>query len=239
MKRPAACLRRCLLLACLALAARVPAHAQTLQSVVQAHVQAMGGEEALRRLKTVQMEGTIRQYLVLSAAFESVIVQGEGVSRSLSWNGVRYRIVATAQGGHRMEGDGKRKPLDPREVAGELDAADLAGPFVDTEKKGISLQWLGEKTLKGGIKTHVVEASRREREPVRYFIRSDNHLLARMETRSFHTDKARWQGQSIDYEDHRPVAGVQMPFRIRLGDEYTVTVKAYKVNEAVDPAAFQ
>lgn len=232
-------LRRCGVCLTLGLAAIVPAHAQNLQSVVQAHVEAMGGEQALRGLRTLQMDASTR-YMLFKLSIRSTISHDEGVVRSVYAGREKIaEMVATARGGHEVDNKGKRKAMDAREAAEAFKDADLSGPFVDTEKKGIALALVGEKVLKNGVKTHVVEVRRSGFEPERHFIRVDNHLLARIEDKTFNTEKSRWEDDATDYDDYRTVSGVKMPFLIRDKDGDTFTVNSYKVNEALDPSIFK
>jgi hypothetical protein len=115
----------------------------------------------------------------------------------------------------------------------------LSGPFVDTEKKGISLQLLGEKMHKDGIKAHVIEVKRTGYDPERHFIRVDNHLLARIEKKTFNSEKSLWEDDATDYEDYRTVNGVKLPFVIREKEIDKLTVNNYKINAPIDPAVFK
>jgi len=223
----------------LALTTLQPAQAQDLQTVVNAHVQAMGGEVALRQLKTLQMDASTR-YLLFKLSVRSVIVHDEGVSRSVySGREKVLETVATARGGHEIDDKGKRKPMDPREAADAFKDTDLSGPFVDTEKKGIALQLLGQRVLKSGVKTHVVEVRRRGQEPQRHFIRVDDHMVVRIEDKNFNAEKSVWEEDATDFDDYRSVGGIKLPFLIRDKDGDALNVSSYKINEPVDPAVFK
>lgn len=214
------------------------AQAQTLSDIVARHVQALGGADTLRAAKTLQMEGSTKVMLFITMTIRNVIANGEGMSTSIILNGdEKSRIVTTRQGSVTLE-EGKRQPLDPREAAGLFDETDLAGPFVDSEKKGIALKLLGEQTLKGIGKTYVLEVQRGNDRPAsRHYIRADNYLLARMETRSFSTEDKQWKDEWTEYDDYRAVDGLVLPHRLRT-DEGEITVSSYKVNAPVDRKIF-
>jgi hypothetical protein len=214
------------------------AQAQSLQEVVSQHVQALGGADKLRSLQSLQLEAETKVMLFMTIKVRTVMLNNEGVRLTIYMgNDEVSRSVATPQGGASFE-DGKRKAMDPREASGLFESADLSGPFVDSEKKGITLKLLGQQPLQRGGQAYVIEVQRPGGRPAsRHFIRTDNFMVARIEEQTYSTEDRKWKEEWDEFDDYREVQGVKMAHRIRSDDgEFKVT--SYRVNESLDKRMF-
>lgn len=217
----------------------VLAHAESLQDIVNRHTEAMGGIEKLRAIKTQKMEAGTRVMVWMNVTVRNWIRHGEAIASSISLNGDEStRTIVTQKGGVTIE-DGKQTPMDPREAASFMDDADLSGPFVDSAKKGLTLKLIGEKTIDKAGKTYAIEVQKNGGRPAAvYYIRADNYLIARMETKNYSTSEGRWEDTWTEYEDYRSVDGIKLPYVLRQS-EAEISVTSYKLNEALDSKVFK
>jgi hypothetical protein len=230
--------KRVLLGALLMWGASAPIQAQSLQEIVSQHVQALGGADKLRSMQSLQLEAETRVMLFMTLKVRTSMVNNQGVSIVVNLGQDEVsRSVVTPQGGATFE-EGKRTAMDPREASGIFDSADLAGPFVDSEKKGISLKLLGEQPLKRGGKAYVIDVQRGADRPAnRYFIRTDNFMIARVEEKSYSTEKQKWEDEWNEFDDYRDVQGIKMAYTLRTS-EADLKITSYKVNEPLDKRVF-
>ena len=230
--------RRFLLGLLLSLGSLGLAQAQSLQDIVSQHVQALGGADRLRNLQSLQLEAETKVMLLMTIKVRTVMVNNEGVHLTIAMGKDEVsRSVATPQGGATFE-DGKRMPMDPREASGLFESADLSGPFVDSDKKGITLKLLGQQPLKRGGQAYVLEVLRPGGRPAsRHFIRTDNFLVARVEEQSYSTEDGKWKEEWNEFDDYREVQGVKMAYRIR-STEGELRVTSYKANAPLDKRMF-
>jgi|GEM_PF-4680818 len=224
-------------------AATHAAHAQNLEDIVSRHVQALGGADKLRAVKTLHIDAGTKVLLFMNINIRTLIADAQGVWSSVVINGdEKMRMIVTRQGGVTIESDEgkqKRTVMDAREAKGTFDDADLSGPFVDTQKKGISLKLLGEKKLPRVGSAYVIEVQRdAERTPSRYYIRTDNFLLARTESKTFSTEDKAWKDEWTDYDDYRTVSGIPLAHKMTT-DDGELTVNSYKVNAPIESKIFE
>jgi hypothetical protein len=174
----------------------------------------------------------------MTVRVQNTIAHGEGFHMVIHLGQDEVsRSIANAQGGVSVD-EGKRTPLDPREARGLFNSADLSGPFVDSASKGITLKLLGEQTLKQVGKTHVIEVDRGRGDPVsRHYIRADNFMVARVEEKSYSTEKKQWEDEWSEYDDYRMVGGIQLPHRLKT-QEGELKVTSYRVNPLIDKKVF-
>lgn len=187
----------------------------SLQQVVDRHIEASGGREALSALNTVRLSG-IQTFN--AGAFESPFTISFKRPNKMRLSFVVQGIEAVqaydgTTGWRLMPFMGK---TDPEPVTGDElkeleDQADLEGPLVDWEKKGHQVTLLGLEDIEGtpAYKLKLVQKNGIEST---IFLEAESFL-------SIRADSSRnINGQTVEFTtilgDYKEVAGVMLPHSI-------------------------
>jgi hypothetical protein len=209
------------------------APAVTADQVIEKYVTALGGADAIKKINSRVMMGSI-----LANGSESPIelfTKAPNKRVSIS-NGQSYTAFDGTMGWMGNSGRPAREMS-----ASEADAAGLDAEFaLALRLKEIFPQLRrGRPETIAGVECETLNASRPGRPPVRLYFDKNSGLLVRM-IRYADTPIGRNPTQ-IDYADYREVDGVKSPFRwtlARPNGRFTIQVKEEKVNVPIDDAKF-
>jgi hypothetical protein len=227
-------------LACLA----ASAGAQTADELVAKNLQAKGGLEKIKAIKTLRMKGRLNQ-----GGFTAVV--GQELKRP-----AMLRTTFTVQGMTAIQAyDGQAgwqiSPFQGRkdpELLGEDDLrdlvedADMDGPLVDYKEKGHTVEYLGHDTVDGDD-VYRLKCTLKNGDIVYYYLDPDSSLEIRTERQQFIRGAVR-ERQS-DLGSYKPVAGVMFPYSIESGPKNNpsvrskVTIESIEANVPIDDIAFK
>jgi outer membrane lipoprotein-sorting protein len=216
-----------------------------VDEIVEAHIAARGGLEAIEAVDSVRATGTA----VASGGRIARVVQeikrpglyrlefsSQGTKAVFAHDGDDGWYVAPGQG-----------VFEPRPVVPEhdsevgIDERDIEGPLVNWREKGHTVELVGRETLSGGeadkLKITLADGA------IRYdFIDTATHLLVR-------SDSTEWIGGrelSLEesYSDFREVGGLVVPFHIETHvtdrpESIVVTVEEVELNPEIDDSRFR
>jgi hypothetical protein len=221
------------------LAASPPA--ETVDSIVQKHVEARGGLERLRSVRTLRAEGRMKIRGRREATF------------SLAWEKLRRaRIELTIQGKANLlvlDGDhgwlvapglGMPEPVPlPPEVMGQIvRGVDLEGPLVDYARKGHRVRLLGPHSVEG-TSAWELEVTTRDGTTLHVFVDAERFL----EIKEVHKESATGLDLETTFSDYKSVDGLLMPHRLTsalrgsLADE--TTIESIELNASLDEVEFE
>jgi hypothetical protein len=227
-------------LACLA----ASAGAQTADELVTKNLQAKGGLDKIKAIKTLRMKGRLNQ-----GGFTAVV--GQELKRP-----AMLRTTFTVQGMTAIQAyDGQAgwqiSPFQGRkdpELLGEDDLrdlvedADMDGPLVDYKEKGHTVEYLGHDTVDGDD-VYRLKCTLKNGDIVYYYLDPDSSLEIRTERQQFIRGAVR-ERQS-DLGSYKPVAGVMFPYSIESGPKNNpsvrskVTIESIEANVPIDDTAFK
>jgi hypothetical protein len=205
----------------------------TADQIVEKYVTALGGADAIRKVTSRVMKGTI-----LTGGSETPIelfTKAPNKRISIS-NGQSYTAFDGTAGWMGSTGRPAREMS-----ATESEAAGLDAEFsLALRLKEIFPQLRrGRPETIGGVECEVLNASRPGRPPVRLYFEKNSGLLVRM-VRYAETPVGR-NATQIDYADYREMDGVKSPFRWTLSrpnGRFTIQVKEARNNVAIEDAKF-
>jgi outer membrane lipoprotein-sorting protein len=232
---------RAIALAALALAASA-AHAQTVDDIVRAYLEARGGAARLRAVQSLRFAGTMEVGDV-KAPFTLELARP---------NKMRTEFVVQGQTGVRAY-DGQhawaRVPLPgepprlmtPEEAADARAQADVdMSPLVDAAAKGYTIELVGRDRLPGGD-TWKLLVRGHDGPPRTLHIDSRSHLVVEtIDTRSE-------EGQPTDFvteiSDYRSVGGLMFPHRIEVGpkgkpERQRLLIQKVEINPTLEASRF-
>jgi hypothetical protein len=217
----------------------------TVDALVAKNIQAKGGIDALRAVKSVRFTGKM---LVNRGQVEFAYTQTKERPG-------RVRAEATLQGmtlvqaydgaeGWKISPFGGRK--DPEKMSVDdakslVEDAEIDGPLVDWEAKGSTVEYLGPEDVDGTL-AHKLKVVRKNGDVSYVYLDPDYFLEIRILTQRLE------QGAQVEVEtdlgDYEKIAGVFFPFSIEAGskgssDKQKIIIEKADANVPVDEAAFK
>jgi hypothetical protein len=217
----------------------------TVDALVAKNVEAKGGIDALRAVKSLRFTGKM---LVNQGQIEFAYVQTKDRPG-------RVRAEATLQGmtsvqaydgaeGWKISPFGGRK--DPEKMSVDdakslVEDAEVDGPLIDWEAKGSTVEYLGPEDVDGTL-AHKLKVVRKNGDVSYVYLDPDYFLEIRILTQRIE------QGAQVEVEtdlgDYEKIAGVFFPFSIEAGskgssDKQKIIIEKAEANVPLDEAAFK
>jgi len=220
------------------------AAAQTADELVNKNIEAKGGMDKIKAIRTVRMTGTV----VLPGGFTATAGQ-ENLRPNLVRETLNLQGMTAVQAYDGTVGwqiqpfSGKKDP----EFLGEDDLRDLIidsdidGPLVDYQAKGNKVEYLGHDTVDGDDALRL-KVTLHNGDIIYYYLDPDTYLEIRKETQEFIRGSVRESASEMGA--YKPVGGVMYPFSITSGPKndpaqwQTKTVDKIEVNVPLDSSEF-
>jgi hypothetical protein len=216
---------------------------QTADELVTKNIQAKGGIEKIKAIKSIRITGK----LIAGGGFNAATVQENErpnlVRETFSLQGMTAVTAYDGGTGWQIQPFGGHK--DP-ELMGEdglrdlLLDADFDGPLVDYKEKGNTVEFLGHDVVDGDDALRL-KVTLKNGDVVYYFLDPDTFLEIRKEVQEFIRGSVR--ETVLEMGSYKPVAGVMYPYSISQGSkanpsEQTTSVEKIEVNVPLDKADF-
>jgi len=219
------------------------ASSQTADELVNKNIEAKGGMDKIKAVKTRRMTGKMISGGIVAATGQENM-RPNLVRETFSLQGMTAVQAYDGSTGWQIQPFGGRK--DP-ELMGEDDLRDLLidsdfdGPLVDYQAKGNAIEYLGHDTVDGDDALRL-KVTLKDGDIIYYYLDPDTFLEIRKETQEFIRGSVR---ESVsDLGSYKPIAGVMYPFSIASGPKndpsswQTVTVEKIEVNVPLDNSEF-
>jgi hypothetical protein len=219
------------------------AHGQTADELVQKNIQAKGGIDKIKAIKSIRLTGKLDGGGGFSAATLQENQRPNLLRETLSLQGMTAIQAYDGTTGWQIQPFGGHK--DP-EFLGEDDLRDLLldadfdGPLVDYKEKGNTVEFLGHDVVDGDDALRL-KVTQKNGDIIYYYLDPDTFLEIRKEVQEFIRGSVR---ESVfEYGSYKPVAGVMYPFAISQGSKanpaaQTTTIRKVEVNVNINPADF-
>lgn len=219
------------------------AQAQTAEELVNKNIQAKGGIDKIKAIKSVRIVGKLNVGGGITAASLQENVRPNLVRETFSLQGMTAVTAYDGTTGWQIQPFGGHK--DP-ELMGEDDLKDLLldadfdGPLVDYKEKGNTVEYLGHDVVDGDDALRL-KVTLKDGDIVYYFLDPDTFLEIRKEVQEFIRGSVR--ESVVDLGSYKPVNGVMYPFSISQGSKanpgtQNTSVDKIEVNIKIDPADF-
>jgi hypothetical protein len=219
------------------------ASSQTAEELVTKNIEAKGGPDKIKAIKTWRMTGKLIAGGITATAGQENM-RPNLVRETFSLQGMTAVQAYDGSTAWQIQPFGGRK--DPQ-LMGEDDARDLLidsdfdGPLVDYKDKGNTVEYLGHDVVDGDDALRL-KVTLKNGDVVYYYLDPDTYLEIRKETQEFIRGSVR---ESVsDLGSYKPVAGVMYPFSIASGPKndptawQTVTIEKIEVNVSLDRSEF-
>lgn len=221
----------------------VLAYGQTADELVQKNIQAKGGIEKIKAIKSIRMTGKLNGGGGFTAATLQENDRPNLVRETFTLQGMTAVTAYDGTTGWQIQPFGGHK--DP-EFMGEDDLKDLLldadfdGPLVDYKEKGNTVEFLGHDVVDGDDALRL-KVTLKDGDIVYYYLDPDTFLEIRKEVQEFVRGSVR---ESVtEMGSYKPVAGVMYPYSISQGSKanpgaQTTTIEKIEVNVPIDKADF-
>lgn len=217
--------------------------AQTAEELVNKNIEARGGIEKIKAIKSMRITGK----LIAGGGFTAATMQENQrpnlVRETFSLQGMTAVTAYDGATGWQIQPFGGKK--DP-ELMGEDDLKDLLldadfdGPLVDYKEKGNTVEFMGHDVVDGDDALRL-KVTLKDGDIIYYFLDPDTYLEIRKEVQEFIRGSVR--ETVLEMGSYKPVAGVMYSYSISQGSkanpaQQTTAVEKIEVNINIDPADF-
>ena len=217
---------------------------QTADELVNKNIEAKGGIDKIKAVKTVRMSGKA----VFPGGFVAMAGQENMrpnlLRETFSLQGMTAVQAYDGTTGWQLQPFGGKK--DPQ-FMGEDDVRDLIidsdidGPLVDYQAKSNKVEYMGHDVVDGDDALRL-KVTLKNGDIVYYFLDPDSYLEIRKETQEFIRGSVKENASEMGA--YKPVAGVMFPYSISSGPKndpsswQTITIDKVEVNVPLDNADF-
>lgn len=216
----------------------------TVDSLVAKNIEAKGGLEAMRAVKSLRLTGKM---LVNQGQIEFGYIQIRNrpgqIRTELTLQGMTQVRAYDGNEGWKISPFGGRK--DPERMSADdakslVEDADIDGPLVDWEAKGSTVEYLGPEDVDGTL-AHKLKVVKKNGDVSYVYLDPDHFLEIRILTQR--TEQGAQVEVETDLGDYEKIDGVYFPFSIEEGskgstDKQKVIFDKAEANLSVDATQF-
>ena len=221
----------------------VSSYSQTADELIAKNIQARGGMEKMKAIKTTRVTARFEGGGGFTARVGQENQRPNLLRETFTLQGMTQVQAYDGSQGWQIQPFGGKK--DP-ELMGEDDVRDLLldadfdGPLVDYKEKGNTVEFLGHDTVDGDDALRL-KVTQKNGDIIYYYLDPDTFLEIRKEVQEFIRGSVR--ESVVEYGSYKPVNGVMYPFAISQGSKanpaaQTTTIQKIEVNVNINPADF-
>jgi outer membrane lipoprotein-sorting protein len=237
-------LRKCVMgLLALALPSAV-ATAQTVDELIAKNVEARGGLEKLKSVKSLRLTGKI----TMGPGMEAPVVLElkrpanvrmeftfQGMTGIQAWDGTSGWVITP------FGGKTDPEPMSPDDAKEAEEQADLDGPLVDYKAKGHTVELVGKEKIEGSD-AYKLKVTLKNGTVNYTYLDADSYLTIKEES------KRTIRGSEVEVEssigDYKDVEGLLVPHSIENGskgrpEKQNITIQKVELNPSLDDARFK
>jgi hypothetical protein len=218
-------------------------HSQTADELIAKNIQARGGMEKMKAIKTMRVKAKFEGGGGFTASVGQENQRPNLLRETFTLQGMTAVQAYDGNAGWQIQPFGGKK--DP-ELMGEDDVRDLLldadfdGPLVDYKEKGSTVEYMGHDVVDGDDALRL-KVTLKNGDIIYCYLDPDTFIEIRREIQQFIRGSVR--DRVMGFGSYKPVAGVMYPFSISQGpknhpDEQTTTVQKMEPNVTIDPADF-
>ncbi|MDQ1088306.1 MULTISPECIES: outer membrane lipoprotein-sorting protein [unclassified Siphonobacter] len=221
----------------------INAQAQSIDEIVNKHIEARGGAEKLKGIKTLVIENSMTMQ-GMEIPMKQMIATGRGLRMEIS---VMGNEMITAIDGTKgwairpamMGGTGEPEDLPADQIKSSTSQLDPAGPLFNYKEKGTKVELVGKEPVDKKENYHL-KVTTKEGTLVDYFLDANTFLLTKQ------VASLNMQGQDVrqemNFSDYKEVSGIKFPHTMEtaspMGGDMTVTTNKITVNGPIDEKIF-
>ena len=213
------------------------AYSQTVDDIINKHIQAIGGKEAWKKVNT------IRQQAIIDANgteinLELITVYQKGSRQTISFAGMQGYTIYTPVAGYNFypwQGQLKPEAITPEELKENEDNMDIQGPLIDYKEKGHTAEYVGMDEFEG-TNCYKIKLTEKSGKIITYYIDPSNYFIIHSVTITKANGKE--SESKTDYSNYQKLPeGIWMPLNIGGGN--TLKIKKTEINVPIDETVFK
>jgi outer membrane lipoprotein-sorting protein len=237
-------MRKVLLASLMTLVIVVPAAAQTADEVIGKTIQAMGGLEKIKAVKSARMTGKMSLGQGIEAPVVIEVKRPKSMRLDITVQGmIGSQAYDGARGWTLMPFSGSKTPQEmaPDEVKLAEEQADLDGPLVDYKQKGNTVELLGKEKVEGAD-AYKLKVTLKNGDVRTMYIDAEHFLPIKEEAKR--TIRGTETESDTIIGDYKEVEGIMYPHSIDAGQKGSpqrqkITVEKIELNVPIDDARFK
>lgn len=213
--------------------------AQSVEEIINKHIEAIGGTENWLKVKTMRQEASLNvQGTEIPVTI--TIVHGKAFKQEFSVMGMNGYSIITPTAGWNLNplaGQTKAEPIGADELKLGKDQLDITGDFINYKDKGHMVELLQKETIQG-TSCHTIKLTRKSGTSVTYFLDPSSFMVLRSST------KVSANGQEItavvNMSNYQKLPeGIVVPFTIENNQvPAPINFTKFVVNGQVDEKVF-
>jgi hypothetical protein len=236
-------MRRALIVLIAVCCCAVFSFSQTADELIAKNIEARGGMEKMKAIKTLRMTGKFEGGGGFTASIGQENERPNLIRQTFVLQGMTAVQAYDGTTGWQIQPfNGKKDP----ELMGEDDLRDLLldaefdGPLVDYKEKGSTVEFLGHDAVDGDDALRL-KVTLKNGDIIYDYLDPDTFIEIRREIQQFIRGSVR--DRVVGLGSYKPVNGVMFPFSLSSGpknhpDAQTTTVQKIEANVTIDPADF-
>ena len=229
--------------------ASIAGYSQTVDEVISKHIEAMGGAEKLKSLKSVYMEGVAVMQNGNEITSKIYKVQDKLVRREIAFGMGSVTMIVTDKEGwaSNPRTGGAFEPLPKEALEGQQLELDIAGPLVDYAAKGHKAELVGKDTA-GTTEAYKIKLTPKTGKDVVYFIDTKDYYVVRQVVKGGMLGGGQGRGNqgangevNINYSDYKKTPeGYVFPYTVSMGNSgNNMNYEKIEVNKPVDEKLYK
>jgi outer membrane lipoprotein-sorting protein len=236
-------LRKALLLLGLTLTVTVPASAQTVDEILQRHIQARGGLENLKSVKSIRYSGKITAGgMDVPITVEQkrpnnlrVVFIQQGVQGIQAYDGTTGWTIPPSKDQRNPE------PMSSDALRATVEQADFDGPLMDYKEKGITIAFVDRQLVQGKA-AFKLKLTLNSGDVSYVYVDADSYLILREDVRRI-VEGAQTEG-TTEYGDYRRVGNLMIAHSIQTvsrgsAPSEKITIDKVELNPILDDSIFR
>jgi hypothetical protein len=217
--------------------------AQTADDLVARNLQARGGTDKLKAIRSLRATGKMQQGSFIAQVGADSMAPNllrqtftvQGMTQIQAYDGKTGWKIAP------FEGRKDPELLGEEELRDLMEDANFLGPLVDYQAQGNKIEYIGKDTLDGD-EVHRLKVTLKNGDIYYYYLDPETFLEVRMEKVQF--IRGAVHESVIECGSYKLVAGVYMPFTCEVGSKQSperskITYEKIEPNVTLDPAEFK
>jgi len=213
------------------------AYSQTVDDIINKHIQAIGGKEAWKKVNTIKQEAIIDANGT-EINLELVTAYQKGSRQTISFAGMQGYTIYTPTSGYNFypwQGQLKPEAITPEELKENEDNMDIQGPLIDYKEKGHTAEYVGMDEFEG-TNCYKVKLTEKSGKIITYYIDPSNYFIIHSVTITKANGKE--SESKIDYSNYQKLPeGIWIPLNIGGGN--TLKIKKTEINVPIDETVFK
>ncbi|MBV8207158.1 MAG: outer membrane lipoprotein-sorting protein [Acidobacteria bacterium] len=216
----------------------------TLDQILAKNIQARGGMEKLKAVKSMRMTGKMTVGPGMEAPITLIEKRPHNMRLEFSLQGMTGVQAYDGKSGWTImpfQGKKDAEPMAEDDLKDAEEQADFDGPLVDYKEKGNKVELMGKDAVEGG-EAYKLKVTLKNGD-VRYiYIDPDSFL--EIKTEGKRTIRGADQEVESTIGDYKEVEGLMIPFSMQAGmkgspQKQSITIDKVEINPTVDDSVFK